>query len=1403
MKGKIRRLITMFLSFLMLVQMIPLALAATLLSNEAGGGTYYEVVFSVDGTPVATQLVADGGNLALPEAPSKAGSQFVGWADTGGTMYTDSTPVRGNLLLTARFENVDKYAVTIRYQDTNDHQVANDVICQYRKADVANTIISPSPVLYNGKILYPERTSVTITPSELTKDTTIIVRYFESNATYTVLYMGKKLNDSGYDEISRDTTLKGVIGNEVTPAPITIPGYSFEKADSAVLQASGTEIKVYYTRNVYTVNFGTNGGTYVSSQIKQYGDTLNVAGMTSTKAGYTFGGWYTSADLSGSAVTSVTVKQDTTLYAKWNPALVRYTIVYMIENANDSSFSYLASNATQTAATGSTVTVTAGSSLAKPSALDSVHFTFKEASTETVAADGSTVVTVKYSRKVYTLKSNSIFGGVQLTLSAKYGETITGKMSAWNTATGGQYAWAVTQNNEDKVAVFDTMSDTYVNKADTNGNITVYNFTYSTTKKQTLNYWLENYPSTTTKAVNGVTYGLYKAVDVKFNYLYYDTDFYEIAGYTKGSYDGIANKKNFENGNRSTTFDGQVVNFYYLAKSYPLSLYNYDGTLISTNSVKLNTLITGYLGEPVAAYKPAGAMTFGGWYVDPARQTPNTATIMPTGLALYADWKFSSYAVSFNLNGGTGEPGEYATQTIGYKRMVQIPADPSKDGNDFTGWYTDQACTARFDTLTQVTASFTLYAGWTASKVGYTVRYLDKSTLQKIAADKTVGAALYRVGDTVTEAAPIIAGYDYDSADPENGLTLTSITAQNILKLYYVTSGAYPYKVVHVYYDADGNVQEFAGTEESYLSNNAKKVVAYSKSGLTVGGVEYYAEEVSKTLTLNASADASTVPENNVITFTYHPYIARSITIHYYYANVDGSYTDFDPDMTETVTGVRIGHSVKVSDHLAGKDKTGFTFDSESTVPSYVTAVKGADELILKIYFKRNRHTIFYTIDGEYYTGEYKKIENVRYGTALSPIADDMTKEGYTFSDWNGLPSTMPDSDVTVTGHYTINSYDVTYEYTGAVPAEATAPGLQNYNYQANVTVAPLPSVMAGYTFHGWTIDGNSIGAGDVFAMPSHSMIIKGDWTKNGTLAINWDSANTTYTGVPQSLITFTTPSGSSDNGKTFTWQQLQTAGYSIDQIKNGKGTHVGTYVGLVTGPSIVAIGGVIYDVIYTYDGQTITTGAKLAITPVQLKVTTPDANKVYNGKALTAEGSITGFVNGETAIFATTGTQTAVGSSLNTYSLSFNETTAAATDYAVSENVGTLTVTEYADEIVVTTTGGAFTYDGNAHGATVTVSELPEGYTLEEASSNATATHVTDGTVPATYTTLVIKNAADVDVTSQLHIVKVDGSITIKPAELKVTTPDANKVYNGKALTAEGSITGFVNGETAIWGPA
>ena len=71
---------------------------------------------------------------------------------------------------------------------------------------------------------------------------------------------------------------------------------------------------------------------------------------------------------------------------------------------------------------------------------------------------------------------------------------------------------------------------------------------------------------------------------------------------------------------------------------------------------------------------------------------------------------------------------------------------------------------------------------------------------------------------------------------------------------------------------------------------------------------------------------------------------------------------------------------------------------------------------------------------------------------------------------------------------------------------------------------------------------------------------------------------------------------------------------------------------------------------------------------------TTDSATKTYSGTALTAGGKVEGIVSGETVEFTTTGSQTEVGTSKNTYELVWKS--AKATNYTLAkESIGKLTV--------------------------------------------------------------------------------------------------------------------------------
>lgn len=73
-----------------------------------------------------------------------------------------------------------------------------------------------------------------------------------------------------------------------------------------------------------------------------------------------------------------------------------------------------------------------------------------------------------------------------------------------------------------------------------------------------------------------------------------------------------------------------------------------------------------------------------------------------------------SWTVAFNSNGGSACDTKFVATADG--KLVK-PADPTRDGYTFGGWYTDETCTQAYDFSTPVTADLTLYAKWTKNAV--------------------------------------------------------------------------------------------------------------------------------------------------------------------------------------------------------------------------------------------------------------------------------------------------------------------------------------------------------------------------------------------------------------------------------------------------------------------------------------------------------------------------------------------------------------------------------------------------------------------------------------------------------------------------------------------------------------
>lgn len=113
------------------------------------------------------------------------------------------------------------------------------------------------------------------------------------------------------------------------------------------------------------------------------------------------------------------------------------------------------------------------------------------------------------------------------------------------------------------------------------------------------------------------------------------------------------------------------------------------------------------------------------------------------------------YTVTYESNGGSTVP----SQTVKYNETANKPADPTKSGYTFAGWYTEEKLTNKYDFATPVTGNITLYAKWTRN---YTPRPYTPPTV--VIPDDALGL-------NTTDHFAYIVGYGNGKVRPQNNIT--------------------------------------------------------------------------------------------------------------------------------------------------------------------------------------------------------------------------------------------------------------------------------------------------------------------------------------------------------------------------------------------------------------------------------------------------------------------------------------------------------------------------------------------------------------------------------------------------------------------------------------------------------
>ena len=202
-----------------------------------------------------------------------------------------------------------------------------------------------------------------------------------------------------------------------------------------------------------------------------------------------------------------------------------------------------------------------------------------------------------------------------------------------------------------------------------------------------------------------------------------------------------------------------------------------------------------------------------------------------------------------------------------------------------------------------------------------------------------------------------------------------------------VINGTYTVNSYNVTYKVDG--EEFASDSIAFGSKITLREEP-TKEGYTFSGW---------------SEAPATMPAKDVTiegTFAVNSYVVKYI--------VDGE--EFASD------SIAFGSEITLREQPT---KEGYTFSGWSEAPETMPA----NGITIVGSFTVNRYTITYIVDDEEY-----RVENVAYGSEII-VPESPVKEGYTFGGWHDVPATMPAEDIVITSSFVINGYKVTYKIDG------------------------------------------------------------------------------------------------------------------------------------------------------------------------------------------------------------------------------------------------------------------------------------------------------------------------------------------------------------------------------------
>ena len=1020
-----------------------------------------------------------GEDVTLRDAPTKEGYTFSGWSETSGfKMPAKDVEIKGNF-------SINDYTVTYKVDgkviDEKKHQYNEEVTVRADETKEGYTFSGwSSEDVRQSFIQRLLSSSIAGKTFRMPAKDVVIEGHFDINS-YKVTYQVDGVQSGEIETYEYGTLV--TIRDDLEKEGHKFSGWNL-KEDFA-MPAEDVVIVGSFTANEYTVTYLVDGKPYETAETYLYGTAVKLK-EAPEKEGYTFSGWDRKEDFMMPAENVV---------INGSFSINSYKVTYEVDGS----------------AYGKEETYQYGSAVTLQKEPEKEGYTFSKWDHEDGFAMPAHDVVIKGSFKINSYKVTYKVDGEQV------GEAETYEFNAPVTLREAPEKEGYTFSGWSRDTGFNMPAKDVVIE----GSFTINNYTvtYLVDGKQTGETETYQYNQEVTVKADaereGYTFSGWSSEDVKENFIQKLLS-NSIAGRTfhmpaknvviEGSFDINSYKVTYKVDGKPV---GEVETYNYgtlvtVRQSPEKEGYTFSGwsrteafemparDIVIEGSYKINSYTVTYKvdGEQYGeteTYEYGAAVTlrekpsregytFKGWSYENGFK-------MPAGdVVIEGSYKINSYTVTYKVDGQQyGEPEVYK-----YNELVRLKSEPTKEGYTFSHWnYGEDFLMPAKDVV--IEGSFGINS--------YTVTY-------KVDGVQYGSTETYEYGSTVTlREEPEREGYTFNGWNRKGNFTMPAgdIVIEGSFKInsYTVTykvDGEISGETESYEYGADVTLREepvkegytfshwsrttgFTMPAENVVIEGSFKInsytVTYKVDGEITGEVETYEYGTEVKLRSEPSKEGHefggwnrtedfTMPAENVV--IEGKFDVNEYTVTYL---VDGK------DYGEKET-YKYGTPVTLR---KDPEKEGHTFSGWNQTDGFVMPAKN---VVIEGSFSINSYTVVYKVDGEI-VGD---TESYEFGAPVS-LRTEPQKEGYTFSGWDRESGfNMPAENVEIEGHYSINSYTVTYKVDGELYGD-----IETYEYNAPVELRQEPQ-KEGYTFGGWSSETG-------FNMPAENVVIEGSFKVN------------------------------------------------------------------------------------------------------------------------------------------------------------------------------------------------------------------------------------------------------------------------------------------------------------------